>query len=124
MVALYEGKAEEGLSLAADLAAAISAVDLTDVLTDDTPFETAKVSFGTMLLYGTLYNLCHCSGALYGAQAIRDQDEDAVGLAAFTPQQPSATAGMCLPWECSCGQGVTSSVSMSTWQSMLLQARL
>lgn len=43
IAALYEANTEEGLSLAADLAAAISAVDLTDVLTDDTPFETAKV---------------------------------------------------------------------------------
>ena len=44
MAALYERKAEEGVSLAADLAAAISAVDLTDVLMDDAPFDTAKVS--------------------------------------------------------------------------------
>ena len=33
----------DGLSLAADLADAISAVNLTDVLTDDSPFKTAKV---------------------------------------------------------------------------------
>lgn len=43
MAALYERKAEGGISLAADLAAAISAVDLTDVLMDDAPFDTAKV---------------------------------------------------------------------------------
>ena len=43
IAALYERKAEDGMSLAADLAAAISAVDLTDVLTDDNPFATAKV---------------------------------------------------------------------------------
>ena len=36
-------EAVEAMSLAADLADAISAVNLTDVLTDDSPFATAKV---------------------------------------------------------------------------------
>ena len=35
--------AVDALSLAADLADAISAVNLTDVLTDDNPYATAKV---------------------------------------------------------------------------------